>query len=339
MKLAYIILAYKDVEQVSRLINRLRAEGSSFVVHVCKNTDNAYIEQLKKLQEQHNDVYFCKREEGIHFYFGLVKGTLNALQLLSEKKIDYDYVSLISGQDYPLKTNKEIIGFLSKNRGKEFLSYWPLTLSDSEEDSQNHPWGESRQMYRVDRYHIKFSGKVNSIPEIETDRLIDHNLYNTLKIFLYQAPSYYKKGVLKRELLLLFYSRILPKKRALPKSFILYGGSTWWTITKQLTEHILQTNKNNGEFNTFFKYTLIPDEMYFQTHAMNSPFRENIVNNNLREIIWNPEDKTHPILFTGKDFNFLTKSPALFARKFDAKLSAEIVNQLDTHLESTKQII
>lgn len=339
MKLAYIILAYKDVEQVSHLINRLRTEGSSFVVHVCKNTSNYYISQLKKLQEGYNDVFFCKREEGVHFYFGLVKGTLNALQTLSDLKIDYNYVSLISGQDYPLRTNEEIKYFLEKNKGKEFLTCWPLFPDNVSTNTEEHPWGKDRQIYRVDRFHIKFTGKVNSIPEIESRRLIEHNFFNTVKIFFRQAPAYFKKNELKREFLLLFYSRLLPKKRELPKNFELYGGSTWWTITKNLAEHILLTNKKNRGFNNFFRYALIPDEMYFQTHAMNSPFREHVVNNNLREIIWNPEDKTHPILFTGKDFDFLTKSSALFARKFDVKLSAEIVNQLDTHLESTKQII
>ena len=73
MKLAYIILAYKDVEQVSKLIDSLRTDGSTFIVHVCSNTSNNYIRQLSTLQFKYNDVHFCKRENGMHFYWGLVQ--------------------------------------------------------------------------------------------------------------------------------------------------------------------------------------------------------------------------------------------------------------------------
>jgi hypothetical protein len=337
MKLAYIILAYKDVKQVSRLIHRLRTEGSSFVVHVCKNTHDSYIEELKTLQNGHSDVYFCNREQGIHFYFGLVKGTLNALAFLYENNIDYDYVSLISGQDYPLKTNEEIKQFFIENKGKEFLSCWPLFPDKKSPYFDKHPWGASRQLYRIDRFNIKFCGKVNPIPEIETRRLIDHNLWSTVKIFLHHAAEYRKKGSFKRELLLLFYSRILPNKRALP-NFELYGGSTWWTITRQFSEHILATNKKDKKFNNFYRYTLIPDEMYFQTYAMNSSFKDAVADNNLRKIIWNPEDLTHPVIFKQNDFGELINSPAIFARKFEIKESSEILDSLDRYLDSTKQV-
>lgn len=334
MKLAYIILAYKDVELVSRLIDQLRTDGSTFIVHVCKNAGNRYTNELKKLQKGQTDVYFCKRERGTHFYFGLVKGTLNGLKFLNDNKIDYDYVNLISGQDYPIKTKKEILDFFKQNNGKQFMTNWPIFPSLDSPYFLNHPWGSSRQIYRIDRYHIKFNGKVHSIPEIESGRLTDHNLLNTLKIFLYNSVKYIREGKWKEEFILLLLSRTLPRKRKLPEGISLYGGSTWWSITRACAEHILETNRKKKIFNSFFKYTLIPDEMYFQTHVMNSPFKNNIVNNNLRFITWGTEDKTHPIIYTKEHFKLLKNADGLFARKFDIKKDKEIIEKLDTFLKN-----
>lgn len=52
-----------------------------------------------------------------------VDATLLLLNVINEKK--YDYISLISGDDIPTKPIDEIISFLIKNKGKEFLGVRP----------------------------------------------------------------------------------------------------------------------------------------------------------------------------------------------------------------------
>lgn len=332
MKLAYIILAFKDVEQVSRLIDRLRTENSIFVIHVCKNAKKGYKEQLIELQGNAPDIYFCKRENGMHFYWGLVQGTINALKLLIEKKIEFDFVNLLSGQDYPIKTNQEISDFFKKNQGKQFIKYWPFFPNEESEFFENHPWGEHRQMYRIDRYNIKFAGKVNPIPEIETGRYVDLTFWQTLKIFIFESRKFLKSKKWTLEFLIFSLSRILPKKRKIPSSIDFYGGKTWWSITKDCAEYIVNVNSKKNLYKDFFKYSLIPDESYFQTVIMNSKFKGSVVNDYIREIIWEGGDGTHPLTFQTKDIDLLKKSEMLFARKFDLKVDTEILNLIDKEI-------
>jgi len=329
VKLAYIILAFKDAPQVSRLIERLRTPDTTFVIHVCKNSSRKYLKEIRYLQRDQNDVFFCKRESGIHFYFGLVKGILNALKLLFDKKIEFDYVNLISGQDYPIKPNSEIKEFFKQNKGKEFLLYWPLFPKDGSNFCTDHPWGAHRQLYRIDRYHLKFCGKMHSIPELLTGRLINHSFMETLKIFIFESPKYLREKRWIEEFLLFVFSRILPKKRKIPANIEFYGGKTWWSITRECAEYIVKYSRQHPKFDRFFKHTLIPDEMYFQTLIMNSPFKEKVDNNYLREIEWTGGDGTHPIIFTKYNFEHLMNSKALFARKFDVNTDEEILDMVD----------
>lgn len=332
MKLAYIILAHKNAKQVKRLVDALNDEGVTFVVHISKTSENKFYKEIVEIFQNHSNLYFCKREDGTHNHFGIVKGTINAIRFLIDKKIPFDYLSLISGQDYPIKSKKEIKDFFEKNAGKEFIQYWPMFPDENSEFYKNHPWGDNRQLYRIDRYHIKFCKKKQSIPELLTTRLISHSFIDTLKIFIYESPKYYREKRWKEEFLLFMLSRILPNRRKTPKEFEFFGGKTWWSFTEKSAAYILRFYDKNKKFNSFFKYTLIPDEMYFQTLLLNSPFKEKIENNYLREIEWEGGDGTHPIIFTKKDIERLKNSKNLFARKFDLDIDPDIFDLIDNEI-------
>jgi hypothetical protein len=201
-----------------------------------------------------------------------------------------------------------------------------------ESDYENHPWGEARQEYRVDRFNFPWNGKVITIPEIETNRLLDKSLFRTLKIFLVESKKYKVEGSLKEEFWKLFFSRLLPKKRDYNKEFTLYGGKTWFSFSRELITHIVSEHNNTAKWKQFYKYSLIPDEMYFHTIAMDSSFSENVVNDYLREVEWEGGDRTHPIIFKQKDLPRLKNSKNFWARKFDDKVDSEILDSIDSEI-------
>lgn len=334
MKLAYIILAHKNAPQVKRLYDALNDDDSYFVIHVSKTSENRFYLEIKALLNDKPNVFFCKREDGTHYSFGVIKGIIKALKALINNNIDFDYVNLISGQDYPIKSPKEIKNFFSQNSGKEYLQYWPLFPSEDSVFYNDHPWGSHRQLYRIDRYHIKFCGKKQSIPELTTRRLIDHNFYKTLKIFLNESPKYLKEKRWQEEFLLFAFSRLMPEKRKILSGFEFFGGKTWWSLSNECIRYIVDFYDNNRKFNRFFKFTLIPDEMYFQTVLLNSKFKDRLVNNYMREIDWNRGDGTHPVYFTKDDFPRLKDSESLFARKFDFDNDMEIFDLIDSYITS-----
>lgn len=301
-----------------------------FVLHISTTAEKGFYQEITTQTKAMPNVHFCKREDGVHNGFGIVQGVINALNYLLDKGLAFDYVSLISGQDYPIKSNKQIVEFLEAHKGKEFLEFFPLNPKPDSPFYMNHPWGANRNSYRLDRFHIKITGVTRSVPELHTNRLVDHPLWATLKQFIYNIPQYYRKGTLKTEALLLYYARTKPYPRPIPPQFEYYGGKTWWTFTNACARYIIKRHSEDKVLREFFRYTLIPDEMYFQTMLMNSPFKEACVNDDLRDIEWAGGDGTHPIIFKAEHYTRLVENNSNhFARKFDTAIDAEILDKLD----------
>jgi hypothetical protein len=124
----------------------------------------------------------------------------------------------------------------------------------------------------------------------------------------------------------------LPRKRKIPNDFNIFGGITWWSITREAAIYALDQHFNNKRYRNFFRYTLIPDEMYFHTILLNSPFAKNCVNNDLRDIEWAGGDGTHPIIFKTEHLNRLKESTDLFARKFDINVDSNVLDLIDKEL-------
>ena len=73
------------------------------------------------------------------------------------------------------------------------------------------------------------------------------------------------------------------------------------------------------------------DELFVQTIAMNSPYRQNIANDSLRYIDW---EHGFPYSFTAEDYSLLMNSDKLFARKFDEKKDFQIVARIRERIET-----
>lgn len=106
-----------------------------------------------------------------------------------------------------------------------------------------------------------------------------------------------------------------------------YAGWQWWTITRECAQYIIDYVNKNKSFCDYYKYTLIPDEGFFQTIILNSSFKYNVINNNLRYFTGNVGD-LHPKILTKEDYNNLMISGHLFARKFDNTVDNEIIQMI-----------
>ena len=70
----------------------------------------------------------------------------------------------------------------------------------------------------------------------------------------------------------------------------------------------------------------------FQTIIMNSPFKDKVVNDNLRYIVWPSAFDSSPINVVKSDFPKLKTSPQLFARKFDMTMDCEVMDMIDQQI-------
>jgi hypothetical protein len=92
--------------------------------------------------------------------------------------------------------------------------------------------------------------------------------------------------------------------------------------------------RENPDFVTFFRRVRVPDEIFFQTLVMNSPFRDRITDP-LRYIAWDG-DSDNPRILTMADLDALMASSSLFARKFDPAVDAEVLDRIDRVLEAVE---
>ena len=127
--------------------------------------------------------------------------------------------------------------------------------------------------------------------------------------------------------------KILGIKRRFRQDFPnLYCGSSWWTLSHPCMKFVVDYTHSHPQFFNRFRYTFASTEMYFQTILMNSPFKHNVVNDNLRYIDWQHRNGSCPANLDETDFPGIIKSNAIFARKFHFPISEKLINQVETHI-------
>jgi Core-2/I-Branching enzyme len=127
-------------------------------------------------------------------------------------------------------------------------------------------------------------------------------------------------------------SQRLPLRRRFPAGFRPFGGSSYWCLSGDCIRYIHEFVLQHPSFVRFFRHVDIPDEMFFQTIILNSRFGAMAVNDDLRHINWSVPDLGRPSLLRRGDFGSLADSRKLFARKFDARIDAEVLELIDQHL-------
>lgn len=83
----------------------------------------------------------------------------------------------------------------------------------------------------------------------------------------------------------------------------------------------------NPNYLDFFKNALCPDECFFQTLVMNSPYSKN-VKPCLHYVQWE-KAKSSPKILTTHDFNNMIQSGKMMGRKFDIEIDKAIMQELD----------
>lgn len=125
---------------------------------------------------------------------------------------------------------------------------------------------------------------------------------------------------------------ILPKKTWGGVKYELYGGEAHFAFPVEVIRYMLNFIKDNPKFLNFFKHTYMPDEVIFQTLIMNSPFKNMVINNPLKYIDWSKPEAGLPAILKEEDFDKLSNSKMLFARKFDINTDSSVLDLIDSKL-------
>lgn len=316
MYINYILLVHKNPAQVKRLIGKLNDHNVNFYIHVDKNVN---VDFFKKYITGQN-IFFIpdnKREYGIWGDLGIVKGTIEALKIIS-KHDNSGFCVLLSGQDYPLVNRQKIKLFFSQNMNTIFMHIFPLPFGG---------FGKYRGLDRINFYKIQFSKNrydfIQLIPLFNKFFFNKQNLLNFIRMF--------KISPLKA-------IKFLFTKRSLPSKLKPYCGGQWWAIPTNTVQDILLFLKDNPNYIKKHEYTLLPDEIFFQTIIKhlekNNPNLKTEVS--ITYVNWIRKNTSLPVTFTNAILDQIElkeqSKTKLFARKFDIETDEKILDWIDDNL-------
>ena len=104
-----------------------------------------------------------------------------------------------------------------------------------------------------------------------------------------------------------------------------YFGSQWVCISGEMEKWVEEYIKNHQEFIEFYRHTNCPDESFFQTLLMNSPYKDRR-QDYLHYIDWSSGGNS-PKNLDVSDIDRMMKSGKLMARKFEDEGVIEILKK------------
>ena len=147
MKSVFLILVHANSGQLKRLIKKLMSADSFVYLQVDLKADIQLFEEYRNFP----NLFFIKKRINITWGgYSQVQGMLNSFAEIVPHFANNQYVSVISGQDYPLMSIEKMNAFLEANQGKAFMEYYPVYGT----------WKEA--IPRLEKFHLtdyQFPGK------------------------------------------------------------------------------------------------------------------------------------------------------------------------------------
>lgn len=251
------------------------------------------INLFNDVKVKYSNIYFTDRIDVRWGAYSLIQSELLLLHA-AKSKMQYARYHLLSGVDLPLKSQDEIHSFFDHYQNKEFVGYTPPTVLIQQDI-----------LYKTNFFHIGLK-------------------YSRSKSFVKKAVSHIiHNSAIKMQRMLGIYTN---------KNINFMKGPQWFSITNTFANYILD---HEEEIRKTFRYGLCVDEIFIQTLLWNSPLKSRIYNTKddyigcMRLIDWN---RGAPWVWRNEDFETLTSSDRMFARKFSSKVDKKVINNLCNYL-------
>lgn len=120
MKSVFLILVHANSGQLKRLIEKLGGDNSTIYLQVDLKTDISLFEEYTSYP---NVIFIKNRIKVAWGGYSQVQGMVNSFKEIIPAMQDDQYLSVISGQDYPIMRNEAMNHFLSQHQGKAFMEF------------------------------------------------------------------------------------------------------------------------------------------------------------------------------------------------------------------------
>ena len=273
LQIVFALLAHSDPQLVARLALTMTETGHRIVVHYdAKASDRAFDLLRAALGDRTDRVCFARRVRVGWGEWSVVQATLNCLDAIEAAGWEPDYVYLMSGMDYPIRSSGELEEFLRRNKGDEFIESVP---SDSVKWVKS---GPQRERYQY-RWYFNWRDRPN----------LTQNMFSL--------------------------QRRLGLRRRFVREMTPYLGSQWWVLTWTSLKQIMRLARE-PDIVAFFKTTLVPDELFFQTliRGLVPDFR--VIGCPLT--LYQFTDYGYPVVYHADHLDYLTRQRFFLARKMSS---------------------
>lgn len=279
MKIAYCIICHEISKILIETVNYLSKYNDIYIHIDKKNKDlNSFLIFNSNVKILNNRV---------NVSWGSFSQVEVMIKLLKETlKKNYDYISLISGDDLPMKSNLEIKEFLQKNKGKEFMGVQKEFINL-----------DNRVKYKYNKYYF------------EKNR----SFYIKILIFIQKKLKLYKKNE--------FYKN-LPKLYKGSQWFTISSNLRDYILDylKKNPNYIKSFEHSYCSDEIFFQ-TIVCNSKYKKALYWRNENNDNLMA--LRYIDWN-SGPDFPKLLNETDFEKIKKTDCIFARKFYKNLNLKM---------------
>ncbi|KFO33781.1 N-acetyllactosaminide beta-1,6-N-acetylglucosaminyl-transferase, isoform A [Fukomys damarensis] len=117
--LAFTMTVHKDFGTFERLFRAIYMPHNVYCVHVDAKSSVKFKSSVQRLLSCFSNAFLAsKMEPVVYAGFSRLQADLNCLRDLVASQVPWKYVINTCGQDFPLKTNREIVQYLKGFRGK-----------------------------------------------------------------------------------------------------------------------------------------------------------------------------------------------------------------------------
>lgn len=125
MRLAYLVHGHKYPDQMARLVRRIQCEDSQVWWHVSK-VNKGVDGRVKRLLADTPNVHQVPSQNAYYCHWSVVRAILLSLRQAVDSRFPFDYVILVTGQDYPLLNRDAMLEFFRRLDGKSLLAHFKL---------------------------------------------------------------------------------------------------------------------------------------------------------------------------------------------------------------------
>jgi len=153
VKIAYLIITHSNADQLARLVGTL-PQSSPVFIHVDARASADVYNDMRRRLSARPATEFVRRYACRWGDIGIVRATMELIK--SASNTEFDFATLLSGSDYPIKSNKEIARVLEISGRVEHIEAMN-TKKHAEVDKQV---GLYKADFKLRRFHIRFRSRV-----------------------------------------------------------------------------------------------------------------------------------------------------------------------------------